>query len=281
MSSIAGQVSDITTTERGFMYGEYCRPEGLETPRQLVIFGDGPYPYNMKGQDPHGHVSTLRSEAMRRPVAIYARGSKVYYDSERDDRPENSGLPSEDFEIGQRLRWNGNKFDPSLDDRGSINLVQNTQQGLRLSSINPNAWNIGANGYRAWGADWVENMSEELKTQFDHYARKRELEQELEQAENEEQEQSLMEQIEAEEQAIQRSTSRGEKFLTFIDLAFGDSILVDYESQTFVPNQNGERSSKVMFLARSVVKSIDGLGIDQWFSANAHYEQDAPAGATA
>ncbi len=248
--SITNQITQTSTKEHGYLFVEACREDFEEGNRQLAFLGHGPHPYIPNQRD---QTALIRGEALERPVPAYVEGSSLYYDSVADDRK----LAETDVQLGGVRKWNGTDYDPGADNPGAINLVQPTGNGYRLSNLNPgNTQSLGSNGFRAHGQKWFNNYTTALKKLAAARQAKQGL---MEDLASEDAEDPSEEALQAAEAEIQNRASTVKTLLTFIELAYDNSVVVNYDAEIFGATGQGDRSDRVAFLAS---RCREAIGID-------------------
>jgi len=281
MNPISSKISRRNTSKKAVLSKGITRPDGVDTSWVFIFTEEGPFPFRTSG---HEMAQSIQNEALDRPVPVEIRdNSEVHYAAERDDFQ----LHGQSFHAGTRVQWDGSAYDPSADNSGCINLVQPTSTGLQLSNLNPTAQGIGRNGYRAHGNAWFNRYTSLMM----ELAEARQLDQELAQqqasAEDDDEEADLEAVaaiadalgLEDSEQALDIDRLRAiaqsnisslqsdlEEYLMFIDLTYGDDILVNYETEVFTVAGEGNRAERVAHLEKMCLDHL-GLTPGDWKAA--------------
>lgn len=266
-------VEDQTTDEEGFLFGAYARIEAFDSgfTRAHVFSDGGAFPYMPERNN--RTEGLIRQEAMQRPVPVYFRRGQVFYDADRDTAAGEE-LPDDDLKLGQRLRWDGSGYDANAEDSGSINLVQDARGGLRLSSLNPGRTNLGQTGYRAWGQHLMDNYINAHEDAQKTAATMRQLEEKKDELdEDEELEDEEHQKLQASYRKLEEIEDRLDKLVTYLELAYGDSITVERRGFTFMPTGEGSNTEQVQFLANEAVTSLNGVDMDTWISYSTEEEE--------
>lgn len=250
------EMSDLTTKNKGFLYGEFCRKGAFEEDfNRVLAFSGGPHPFlRERGDD---LANAVQAAALSRPVPVYFEGEDVYYDSEADNRR----LADSDALLGVRMAWDGSGFDVTEDQ--SINLVQNARNGFQLASLGTNQQGLGPNGYRAHGIHAVTNIVQTI-VDIRTAARKRDNAAEAaEEAEDDSKaHREAYEDYEAAIAELNAAEERLHKLLTFLDLTYEESILVDKDAGVFMSTGEGPNADKVAFLGRKVRDHLAERGLE-------------------
>lgn len=274
-------ISDLTTASLGFIYAALCEPQGVDTARVHAFSEAGPFPFSA---EPGNDVAEqVQNTALNRPVAVKFEQSAVKYDAQRDERSPGDALPQRDTHIGNRLRWNGNKYTTAQSDEGAIKLVQSRGRGasnMVLTSLNPNGnLSLGNDdSFRAHGATLHEHLVDALNKQYEHAGTLHELQSHMEEMEEalDEDDERTVDQAEMEkvanridqyQQSLQQYGETIGQYLKYLDLAFGDSVIVDYESGTFAAVPGQDRTAEAQYMAESVANSLSFIEPEEWYES--------------